>query len=169
MKNALITIALLIVFSLAIQSCGEDKKKTEAPKTEQAPEVVEQTGDAPVAEEPQAEAATEEEVAAEVKPSGLADKDYKTPVIGKIVSLSGLVLGNGTVNSKKASKMLEKAVPLMFMPDVGGVCMVYTADGNYAGKQLVKYASSKKIGITGKVKTVNGVKIIIADKIESMD
>jgi hypothetical protein len=166
MKNALITIALLIVFSLAIQSCGEDKKNTEAPKTEQAPEVTEQTGDAPVAEETDAPA---EEAAAEVKPSGLADNTYKPPIMGKIVSLSGLVHGDGTVNKAEAAKMVEKAIPLMFKADAGSVCMVYNADGSYAGKKLVKYASNKKIGIIGQVKTVNGVKIIIADKIESME
>ena len=166
MKKSLITIALLIVFSLAIQSCGEDKKKTEAPTTEQAPEVTEQTADAPVAEEADAPA---EEATAEVKPSGLADKIYKKPIIGKIVSLSGLVHGDGTVNKAEAIKLVDKAVPLMFKADAGTVCMVYNTDGSYAGKKLAKYASNKKIGIIGQVKTVNGVKIIIADKIESMD
>ena len=165
MKKSLITIALLIVFSLAIQSCGEDKKNAETLKTEQAPEVTEQTADAPVADETDAPA----EEATEAKSSGLADKYYAKPISGQIVSLSGLVLGNGAVNKAEAQSMVEKAVPLMFKADAGSVCMVYNADGSYAGKKLAKYASNKKIGIIGNVKTVNGIKIIIAEKIESMD
>lgn len=91
------------------------------------------------------------------------------PIKGQIVDFSALVLGgNGVINKKKATALVAKGKPLVFK--VGNkIYFVFNADGSFAAKNLVKYANNKFVGIIGKTKKVNGLNIIIADKIVAMD
>ncbi|MCK5853391.1 hypothetical protein KAH27_10225 [bacterium] len=91
------------------------------------------------------------------------------PIKGQIVDFSSLVMGgNGAINKKKAEALVVKGKPLAFK--VGNkIYFVFNSDGSFAVKNLVKYANNKFVGIIGKTQRVNGLNIIIADKIESMD
>jgi len=95
------------------------------------------------------------------------------PTIGSVVSLTALAKGgDGKVKKDEALKLVEAGNPLVFLVGTGKTAKVYfvmNADGGFAAKQLAKYANVKKLGIEGATKTVNGVNIIVADKMTPMD
>jgi len=95
------------------------------------------------------------------------------PLKGKIVSLNDIVGGGtGKVNKEQAQELAEKGNPIVFMVGNGKsakIYFVYNEDGTFAGKKLAKYANNENVGIIGKIKKVNGLNIIIAETIESMD
>lgn len=95
------------------------------------------------------------------------------PISGVICTLNNVVKGNlERINKAEADQAIEKGYPLVLVTGQGKsakVYFIYNEDGSYAGKNLAKYANNKKIGVTGKAKTANGVNYIIASKIESMD
>lgn len=93
----------------------------------------------------------------------------RKPIMGQIVDFSSLVMGgSGIINKAKATALVEKGKPIVFK--VGSkIYFVFNSDGSFAAKNLVKYANNKRVGMIGTVKRVNGLNIIIADKIESMD
>lgn len=96
------------------------------------------------------------------------------PIKGRVASFTDIVImgGDGTVDKAKATEMAEKGQPIVFVVGTGKsakIYFVFNEDGTYGGKNLAKYANNKFIGIIGKTKKVNGINIIIATQIESMD
>lgn len=95
------------------------------------------------------------------------------PLKGRVVSLSQMLLDKvGTLSKEEAIKQCEEGKPIAFLVGEGKkakVYFVFNEDGSYAGKKLAKFASNKYVGIVGKTKIINGVNIIIAEIIESMD
>ncbi len=95
------------------------------------------------------------------------------PMKGQVASLNDLILGgSGKVDKEKATELAEKGNPIVFITGTGKkakVYFVYNEDGTFAGKKLAKYANNTNVGIIGKVKKVNGLNILIAESIDSMD
>jgi len=95
------------------------------------------------------------------------------PMKGQVASLNDLIMGGtGKVDKDKATELAEKGNPIVFKTGKGKsakVYFVYNEDGTFAGKKLAKYANNENVGIIGKVKKVNGLNILIAESIESMD
>jgi len=95
------------------------------------------------------------------------------PMKGQVASLNDLVMGGtGKIDKAKATELAEKGSPIVFITGKGKsakVYFVYNADGTFAGKNLAKYANNITVGIIGKVKKINGLNILIAETIESMD
>lgn len=96
------------------------------------------------------------------------------PMKGRVASFTDIVVmgGDGTVDKVKATEMAEKGQPIVFVVGAGKsakIYFVFNEDGTYGGKNLAKYANNKFVGIIGKTKKVNGINIIIASQIESMD
>ena len=95
------------------------------------------------------------------------------PMKGKVASLNDLVMGGtGKVDKAKAIELADKGNPIVFVTGKGKsakVYFVYNTDGTFAGKNLAKYANNENIGIIGKTKKINGLNILIAESIESMD
>jgi hypothetical protein len=78
--------------------------------------------------------------------------------------------GDGSVTAADAEQLVANGSPLGFMEGTGkkGVIhIVFNMDGSFAGKKLAKYAG-KNIAITGKKKTINGVKFIVLETIEEI-
>jgi hypothetical protein len=93
--------------------------------------------------------------------------DYK--FVGNICDLSKVIKGGeGKLSKEKAAKLLSRAQPLVLKTEKGKVYFVFNADGSYAGKKLAAYAGSSLVGINGKLKKVNGMNIIIADKMDKV-
>jgi len=95
------------------------------------------------------------------------------PMKGYVASLNDMVTGGtGKIDKAKATELAEKGNPIVFVTGKGKsakIYFVYNEDGTFAGKNLAKFAANEFIGIVGKVKKVNGLNILIAEKIESMD
>lgn len=156
MKRFLISIiALFIVFGVSnLYSQEEAGKKKIAPKERETK--IEQkvtTGDV--------------KQAAQTKP-----KSGK-PLKGKVVSLAKFVIdGKGEVNREQATKEADEGKPIVFLVGDGKkakIYFVFNEDGSFASKRLAKFADNKFVGIVGKTKVVNGINIIIAEMIESLD
>ncbi|MFH1050166.1 MAG: hypothetical protein V1779_04450 [bacterium] len=92
---------------------------------------------------------------------------------GYVASLDDIVLGGtGKVDKAKATELAEKGSPIVFVTGKGKsakIYFVYHEDGSFAAKKLAKYASNTNVGIIGKAKKINGLNILIAESIESMD
>lgn len=92
----------------------------------------------------------------------------KNALKGTVVSLKSLAMsGDGSVTAADAEQLVNNGSPLAFMQGFGSkgiIYIVFNMDGSFAGKKLAKYAG-KKIYITGKKKTVNGVKFIVLETI----
>ena len=179
MKKIILFSAFTILTLFFLSSCGESKKdepqdipqqeeqmieKESAQETETpplAPEKAEEEtvmGDAPVAKEPETKQEPKE---AEVS---------KAPMKYQIVVLGDVVTGNyRKLNKSEAAKLRGKGRVLAVKDENGKIYFVYTQGGSFAGKRLAKYADSKFIGITGKVKRQYGMNIIIAEKIEPIN
>ncbi len=94
-----------------------------------------------------------------------APANFKADFEGHVVSIEKLLLdGKGKIDSKTAESILPYGKPIGFLAN-GKVYIVYTSGGNYAGNKLAAMADASKIGIAGKVKTVKGLNIIIANGI----
>ncbi len=94
-----------------------------------------------------------------------APANFKADFEGHVVSIEKLLVdGNGKIDSKTAEAILPYGKPIGFLAN-GKVYIVYTSGGNYAGNKLAAMADASKIGIAGKVKTVKGLNIIIANGI----
>jgi len=95
------------------------------------------------------------------------------PMKGRVASLNDIMMGgDGKVDKAKAQELAEKGNPIVFVVGKGKsakIYFVYNEDGTFGGKNLAKYANNTNVGVFGKTKTVNGIKIIIATMIESMD
>ena len=95
------------------------------------------------------------------------------PIKGRVASLNDIIKGtDGTVTKERALELANVGQPIVFVVGTGKkakVYFVYNNDGTYGGKKLAGYAVYTNIGIIGKTKTVNGVNIIIAEMIQSMD
>lgn len=95
------------------------------------------------------------------------------PIKGRVASLNAIITGgDGKVERATALELAEKGNPIVFVVGTGKkakIYFVYNEDGSFGGKNLAKYANNTNVGIVGKTKVVNGVNIIIASMIESMD
>lgn len=157
MKRLVLSIvALFVVFGLVFVYAQEEAgKKKVAPKAKETK--VEQ----------------KETTKADVKQSVSQQKKSGKPLKGKVISLSKFVLdGKGTVNKEEATKEADEGKPIVFLVGEGKkakIYFVFNEDGSFAGKKLARYADNKFVGIIGKTKVVNGLNIIIAEMIESMD
>ena len=92
------------------------------------------------------------------------------PMKGKIVSLEDVIKSKKDLQltKDKAKELRELGVPLVFQYNKK-IYFVQHEDGAFAFNKLADYAHNKNIGIVGKIKTVNGINVIIMSKIESMD
>lgn len=101
------------------------------------------------------------------------DAKVDKPLKGRVASLNDIMMGgDGKVDKVKAQELAEKGNPIVFVVGTGKkakIYFVYNEDGTFGGKNLAKYANNTNVGVFGKVKTVNGINIIIATMIESMD
>lgn len=102
-----------------------------------------------------------------------AVKKAGKPLTGRVISLAKFVIdGKGIVSKDEATKEAEEGKPIVLLAVEGKkakIYFVFNEDGSFAGKKLAKYANNKFVGIIGKKKVVNGINIIIAEMIESMD
>jgi hypothetical protein len=151
-------IVLVIAIGLLFSSIGlfaqEAKKKTITPKTKT--ETLEK----------------KEEQKSKVESPDTKKKSGK-PIKGRVVSLSKFILDKqGIVGKDEAIKEAEEGKPIVFLVGEGKkakIYFVFNEDGSFAGKKLAKFAANKFVGIIGKTQIVNGINIIIAEMIESMD
>lgn len=95
------------------------------------------------------------------------------PLKGKVISLAKFIIdGKGIVTKDEAMKDADDGKPIVFLVGEGKkakIYFVFNEDGSFASKKLAKFADNKFVGIVGKTKVVNGLNIIIAEMIESMD
>ncbi|MFN3782165.1 MAG: hypothetical protein ACK4SO_08315, partial [Candidatus Kapaibacteriota bacterium] len=110
---------------------------------------------------------------ADVKQSAQTKSKSGKPLKGKVISLAKFILdGKGNVSKDEAIKEAEDGKPIVFLVGEGKkakIYFVFNEDGSFASKKLAKFADNKFVGIVGKSKVVNGLNIIIAEMIESMD
>ncbi len=110
---------------------------------------------------------------ADVKQSTETKPKSGKPLKGKVISLAKFILdGKGTVSKEEAIKEADDGKPIVFLVGDGKkakIYFVFNEDGSFASKKLAKFADNKFVGIVGKTKVVNGLNIIIAEMIESMD
>ncbi len=153
-KLVVLGIAIGLLFSSVGLFAQEAKKKTIAPKTKT--ETLEK----------------KEEQKSKVESADTKKKSGK-PIKGRVVSLSKFILDKqGIVGRDEAIKEAEEGKPIVFLVGEGKkakIYFVFNEDGSFAGKKLAKFAANKFVGIVGKTQTVNGINIIIAEMIESMD
>ena len=95
------------------------------------------------------------------------------PIKGFVASLNDLMMGGtGKVNKDQAQTLAGNGQPVVLAVGEGKkvkIYFVYNSDGTFGGKNLAKYGNNTTVGVFGKTKTVNGINLIIADMIESMD
>lgn len=153
-KLIVLGIAIGILFSSVGLLAQEAKKKTITPKART--ETLEK----------------KEEQKSKVEPTDTKKKSGK-PIKGRIISLSKFILDKqGIVGKDEAIKEAEEGKPIVFLVGEGKkakIYFVFNEDGSFAGKKLAKFAANKFVGIIGKTQIVNGINIIIAEMIESMD
>lgn len=153
-KLIVLGIAIGILFSSVGLLAQEAKKKTITPKTKT--ETLEK----------------KEEQKSKVESTDTKKKSGK-PIKGRVISLSKFILDKqGIVGKDEAIKEAEDGKPIVFLVGEGKkakIYFVFNEDGSFAGKKLAKFAANKFVGIIGKTQTVNGINIIIAEMIESMD
>ena len=168
MKRYIISISALFLFMIATVTAQMGQTLPTNPVTVTGTAVVasELAEDETPKKKTLGAATTAKTTAAKVQSTAVK---MSKPLKGQIVDFSALVLGeSGAINKTKATALVGKGKPIAFK--VGSkIYFVFNADGSFAAKNLVKYANNKFVGIIGQVKIVNGLNIIIADKIESMD
>ena len=84
-------------------------------------------------------------------------------MLGSVVGLNDLVMGKSKTSALDAQKMYNNGQPLLFKDTKGKFYVVYNTDGSFAGKKLSIYAG-KNFGIVGRVKSINGVRVLIAER-----
>lgn len=111
------------------------------------------------------------EVKSETQQAETKSQSQKIPkdaIKGTVVSLKSFAMsGDGSVTAADAEQLVNSGSPLAFMQGLGKkgiIYIVFNMDGSFAGKKLAKYAG-KNIYITGKKKTINGVKFIVLENI----
>jgi len=155
MKRIMISLVALVIFFGLVFAYAQDEagKKKITPKAKETKVETKETQKDEVKQAPKAKSGK--------------------PIKGRVVSLSKLVVdGTGTVTKDEAMKEADEGKPIVFLVGEGKkakVYFVFNEDGSFAGKKLAKFASNKYVGIVGKTKVVNGLNIIIAEMIESMD
>ncbi|MCX7908657.1 MAG: hypothetical protein N2560_03980 [Ignavibacteria bacterium] len=157
MKKILVSIiAIVLVFGLTFSFAQEEAGKKKL---------------APKAKETQVE--QKETTKADVKQSTSNQPKSGKPLKGKVISLAKFILdGKGIVKKDEATREAEEGKPIVFLVGEGKkakIYFVFNEDGSFAGKKLAKFADNNFVGIIGKTKVVNGLNIIIAEMIESMD
>jgi hypothetical protein len=92
------------------------------------------------------------------------------PIQGQVVSLDDVIKGvkNLQLSKDRASELVEQKVPLVFKVGTK-IYFVQNEDGSFAFKRLASFASNKKVGIYGRMRTVSGINVIIMTDIQSMD
>jgi hypothetical protein len=94
-----------------------------------------------------------------------APAGFKADFEGQVISVENLLTGgNGRIDKATAENLLSYGKPIAFLSK-GVIYFVFDAGGNFAGNKLAKLAEASKVGIAGKVKTVKGLKYIIANGI----
>lgn len=174
MKINMLKLFILALLSVSIIACGGKKEETQPETTpqeqveqaiEEVKEDVQQAADSIV---PEVEKAVEE-VKEEVK-KATSSNDFSTqPMNAYVVSLNEVAAGkDGKVSKSTALDLLSKNQILAVKnKDNGNVYLVYHSNGTFAGKDLANMADVE-IGILGKAKKVNGVNVIMAEKIRPM-
>lgn len=157
MKRVLVSlVALVLILGLSFAYSQDEAGKKKIGPKEAKPKVE-----------------TKEPTKADVKQSTQTKPKSGKPLKGRVISLSKFVLdGKGIVNKDEATKEADEGKPIVFLVGEGKkakVYFVFNEDGSFAGKKLAKFADNKFIGIIGKTRVVNGLNIIIAEMIESMD
>lgn len=92
------------------------------------------------------------------------------PMKGKVVSLDEVFQGkkNLQLTKERANELIEQGSPLVFLYNKK-IYFVQTESGDFAAKKIANYAHREIVGITGKIKTVNGINFIIMSDIQPMD
>lgn len=157
MKRLLISLVAVFVFlGLSFAYSQEEAGKKKIGPKEATPKVE-----------------TKETTKADVKQSTPTKPKSGKPLKGRVISLSKFVLdGKGIVNKEEATKEADEGKPIVFLVGEGKnakIYFVFNEDGSFAGKRLAKFADNKFVGIVGKTRVVNGLNIVIAEMIESMD
>lgn len=178
MKKMLL-ITLFVSALLFMYSCGEkkeevnqdtdeqmvstDKLEDEQMKSDEMTESEEKMDE----EETKTEMGDAPKKEAQVGPS----TDFsKNPLKCRIVAFDDVATGNFRKLTKPQAKDLAaKGKMLVVIDENNRVFVVYNEDGTIASNNLAKYAANEYIGILGKYKKVNGVNVIIASMIESLD
>ncbi|MGC9078650.1 MAG: hypothetical protein ACP5I9_07855 [Candidatus Kapaibacteriota bacterium] len=155
-KLAISIVALVVVFGLTFALAQEEAAKKKA---------------VPKAKETKIE--QKETTKAGLQQTTATTKKSSKPLKGKVISLAKFILdGKGAVDKVEATKEADEGKPIVFLVGEGKkakIYFVFNEDGSFASKKLAKYADNKFVGIVGKTKVVNGLNIIIAEMIESMD
>ncbi len=190
MKKILAYVSIFAISLFIISSCGSPKKEEPVKKeinvekkaeTKVENEEKEENEELETKVEVNENEEKEENVKTELGNAPKADEsklemkkeidNSKTPMKCQINTLSNAIQQSKITHlGKKAAKALvAKGKILVVVNQQGEIYFVYNQDGTFAGKKLAKYASNQYIGIIGKRKKINGVNIIIAEMIESMD
>lgn len=188
MKKILVYISVFAISLFIISSCGSPKKEEPVNKKESEFNV-EQKEEAKVESKENEKLETKleeekeekEEVKTDLGNPPKADEskieikkeldNSKSPMKCQITSLSNAIQQKKITHlgKKVAKELVAKGKILVVVNQQGKIYFVYNQDGSFASKKLAKYASNQYIGIIGKRKVINGVNIIIAETIESMD
>lgn len=89
---------------------------------------------------------------------------------GQVVYLTKIFLGDYSFTDKSLMKLLaSKGQPIVFFTgegENGTIYYVYNKDNQTAAGTLAEYSDSREVSIYGKVVILNGLNILIAEKIE---
>jgi hypothetical protein len=88
---------------------------------------------------------------------------------GVVVSFTDMIKGSdGRINKGEAFEMVDRGQPIGFL--VGSqFYFVFNNEGEYDGKNLANFAGLTAVGIIGHRTTKDGLKVIKAQKIRSME
>ena len=93
------------------------------------------------------------------------------PTIGTVVNVMEYLAGsNGTLNKVKALELVKKGQPLGLLVGKGKSAKLYfiaNSDGTIASEKLANKADGN-VGVVGKIVTNGGIKMIIAELIDSI-
>lgn len=85
---------------------------------------------------------------------------------GSLVSLSEFVTSNAKDLSQEEAVALVKDNKMIGFNSNGTIYMVFNSDGTYANRSLTRSLKDGKVTIKGKINSVGGMNVIIADIIE---
>jgi hypothetical protein len=166
MKNIYLILALVLTFVLV--SCGEKKPEAEPQDMDQTETPATQAETAPPMDVEEEATAPEEvvtdDVAIKTDAAPAKTAVTKGEWTGYVVHFADAVKGkNKAISKEKAAKLASKGHVLAFMTGKD-FYLVFNTDGSFASKKLLAYAGTKDLKISGKIKTFQGMKYIIADK-----
>ncbi|TAL68894.1 MAG: hypothetical protein EPN82_09525 [Bacteroidetes bacterium] len=153
----------ILLFSLIfLVSCGENKQEIPPPK-----------------KEIKEDSLKSEDFINDTLISNLSNDSYisipkeeveKKYYKGRVVYLTKIFLGDYSPMDKPMLKLLaSKGQPIVFLTgdgENGTIYYVFNKDKQPAVKMLAEYSDSKQVSIFGKVVILNGLNILIAEKIE---